>query len=422
VKGIKIIKGAFIFLLLTISLFTTGCYDQREIDDLAYPLAMGLDLGEAEVLRMSLQLAAPLKIGGGGGEKGSEGNQGESSAVITIDTPSIYSGLNLINNVVSKEINMSHVKVLVISKKLAQSGIMKYLRAITRGREFRPDIFVVVSEGPAHDYLKNVKPILESNPSKYYELMLGKEFSLYYPTVRLSEFYNKAVCDYMEPVAVFSDIGKYSSPDEFPTAKEEKGDTLLELETLKAGDLPIVSGKKENEVMGMAVFKKDKLVAIAGGVEATAYKMLMGDYNYSFWSITDPQAEGLYVMMNVTQRSKPKIKTNIEGDKATIKITLDFEGDIVSIQSGIDYETNLEIIEETTKQQVKENIMNFLKKTTDEYDSDICGFGRYVKAKFLTWDQWKEFNWPEKYKNTTFDVEVKFDIRRTGLMVRSTRS
>ncbi len=413
---------AVLSLIFFLFLFITGCYDQREIDDLAYPLAMGLDVGETDVLRMSLQLAAPLKIGGGGGEGGDSGNQGESSTVITIDTPSIYSGLNLINNVVSKEINMSHTKVLVISKKLAESGIIQYMRAINRGREFRPDIFVIVSNGPAHEYLKNVMPILESNPAKYYELLLGKDFSLYYPTVKISEFYSKIVCDYIEPVAVFSDIGKYESTDDLPKLEDQTSSSFLEFEAnLKAGDIPIISGKKENEVMGMAVFRNAKMVGLASGVDASAYKMLTGDYNYSFWTIPDPQADGSFIMMNVTERSKPKVKVDIDGENVLIKVSLDYEGDIVSIQSGCDYEEHPEIIEEATERQVKENIIKFLKKTTDEYDSDICGFGRYVKRKFLTLDSWKSFNWAEKYKNTIFDIEVDFNIRRTGLMVRSTR-
>jgi len=421
-KALFIRKAVFLFFILLLSLFFTGCYDQREIDDLAYPLAMGLDLGETEVLRLTLQLAAPLKISGGGGESGGEGKQGETTEVITIDTPSLYSGLNLINNVVSKEINMSHANVLVISKRLAESGILKYMRAINRGREFRPDIFVVVTNGSAHEYLKNVMPLLESNPAKYYDLLLGKDFSLYYPTVEINEFYNKIVCDFVEPVAVFSDIGKYESVEELPKSANEEGNSNLEFEAnLKAGDIPMIVGKKENQVMGMAVFKNGKMVGIANGVDATSYKMLTGDFNYSFWTIPDPQADNLFVMMNVTERSKPKVKVDIKGDNVFIKISLDYEGDIVSIQSGLDYESNLDILEKATVNHVKENIMKFLKKTTDEYDSDICGFGRYVKGEFLTWDQWESFNWPEKYKNTTFDVELDFNIRRTGLMVRSTQ-
>ena len=93
---------------------------------MAYPIAIGLDIGHANILRMTLQLAVPLSIGGGGaGESGGgSGGGGEEKAVsvITIDTSSIFSGLNMVNNIISKEINMSHAKVIVISRKLAEEG------------------------------------------------------------------------------------------------------------------------------------------------------------------------------------------------------------------------------------------------------------------------------------------------------------
>ncbi|MGB3990043.1 MAG: Ger(x)C family spore germination C-terminal domain-containing protein, partial [Acetivibrionales bacterium] len=54
---------------------------------------------------------------------------------------------------------------------------------------------------------------------------------------------------------------------------------------------------------------------------------------------------------------------------------------------------------------------------TDEFDADICGFGRYMKKHFLTLDEWKEFDWISQYKNCEFNVEVKFSIRRTGLLI-----
>ena len=59
-----------------------------------------------------------------------------------------------------------------------------------------------------------------------------------------------------------------------------------------------------------------------------------------------------------------------------------------------------------------------LQKTIDEYDSDICGIGRYVKGEFLTLDEWKNFNWSEQYRNTVFNIDVKFKVRRTGLIIK----
>ena len=54
-----------IIILLIFSFTLTGCYDRREIDDLAYVIALGLDIGQTNELRMTLQLALPIAMGSG---------------------------------------------------------------------------------------------------------------------------------------------------------------------------------------------------------------------------------------------------------------------------------------------------------------------------------------------------------------------
>lgn len=114
----------------------------------------------------------------------------------------------------------------------------------------------------------------------------------------------------------------------------------------------------------------------------------------------------------------PAIKIDIKKEPI-VTMKLDLEGDFTAIQSGKNYEDSPEIIEQLTGQMIKEELAAFLKRTTDEFNSDICGFGRFVKGKFLTWDNWEQYNWFEKYKSTTFDIMVDLKIRRSGLMIRS---
>lgn len=412
-----------IFLLSAVfSILLSGCFDKREVDELAYPLAIGIDVGEANILRLCLQLAAPLEIGsGGGGASGGGGGDGgsKSASVITVDTPSIYSGLNLINNIISKEINVSHCKVIVISKKLAENGFSEYLHALERGREFRPDIFVIISNGPVSEYLENVKPTLESSPSKYYELLLGKDFTSFYPSVRLDEFYFANESDAIQPVAILSDIGKYETADQLKIVADDKNAKPGALEgQYEAGKIPIVA-KKQNEVMGMAVFKNGKMVGTANGAESSCYRMITGDYNYSYWTIPDPLEKDKFVIMNIQQRQKPVIKVDLKDEKVKVNISIDLEGDFTSIQSDQNYEKNPEIMEQAAKELLKKQIMEFLKRTTDEFNSDVCGFGKTVKGKFLTWNDWENYKWFDKYKDTDFYVEIDLKTRRTGLMIRS---
>lgn len=407
-------------LLLIITILLSGCFDQHEVDELAYPMAMGLDIGEANKLRLTLQLAAPLSIGaGGGGNGGEKGGGGESSSIITVDTPSIYSGLNLINNIISKEITMSHAQVVVISRRLAEEGISKYLHAIQRGREFRPDIFIMVSNNPPDEYLRNVKPTLESSPEKYYELMLGKNFTSFYPNTRIHEFYYKNESSAVQPVAILTGLSKYSSIDQLMDPGKDKNNGEIRLEgEYEAGDIPIVADQK-NEVMGAAVFKKGKMVGTLNGKESECQQMVTGNFKYSYITIPDPYDKNLIIVLDILQRKRPVIKADLVNGQAKVHISIDLEGDFTSIQSGRNYEDQPQIIEQAVEEMQKKAVMALMERTRDEFDSDICGIGRHVIRKFPTWDKWEQYGWFDQYKNVHFEVDVNMQIRRTGQMIKT---
>ncbi len=413
-------KAAAVLLSVILMGSLSGCYDQREIDELAYPLAIGLDVGEANILRMSLQMAAPLAIGGGGGGEsggGGGGSAAETTSIITVDTPSIYSGLNLINNIISKEINLSHANVIIISKELAQKGVTHYIQAIQRGREFRPDAFIMVSIDPPDKFLENVKPLLESNPAKYYELLLGKDYASFFPDVRVSGFHFAEESDYVEPVAILSGINE---KDKVEQLDEKAGNVVSERPEgiYEAGSIPIAS-KQKTVAMGVAVFKKGRMAGTLNGAEAACYQMLTGNYKHSYWSFTDVYDEKKLVVMDIIQRKKPTIKAKLSEGRAVVNIVLDLEGDFTSIQSKIGYEDYQLPMEKKASEVIRDEITKMLRKTTEEYESDICGIGKYVKGNFLTLGDWKSFNWEEKYKKTIFNIDVKLKVRRTGLIIRS---
>ena len=53
-------KSFTLFLILTILLFSlSGCYNQNSIDKLAYVVAIGLDNGENNKLKLSFQISVP---------------------------------------------------------------------------------------------------------------------------------------------------------------------------------------------------------------------------------------------------------------------------------------------------------------------------------------------------------------------------
>lgn len=417
-------KYKIFIIIFTVCLQGTmlsGCYDRRELDDMAYPVALGFDKGKTNDLRMTLQVSVPITIAGG---EGGGGDAAKSVTVVTVDTPSIYSGLSMLNTFVSKQINLSHVKAIIFSEELAKEGISKYLHAMIRNREFRPNTSVIVSRSSAEEFIGAVKPKLETNPAKYYELLLSAyEYTGFSTATPLISFYHKTESLSIQPVAVLADVNDYKSSDEFDLSKstyKEKGRSYPLEGDFKAGDLP-KTGELNIELMGLAVFNGGKMVGDLDGDETTYHLMLEGKFNSMVITMQDPMKSDQFLVLHINRSRMTKKKVEMDGDKPKLFAKVSLESDILSIQSGINYESveNISKLEEATEAFIREGIIKYLDKSTKKFGTDTEGFGKALKSKFLTWKEWEKFDWLSKYKDSTYDVEVDVKIRRPGLITRT---
>ena len=120
----KINKNLFVLIIILFACIPllSGCTDTitRSIDTLGYVVGIGVDIGENDVLKLSFQIATPASSQGGSSSKGgsSSSSTSESSTYIinTVECNSVDTGLNLINSHISKNLNLSHCKVIVFSE------------------------------------------------------------------------------------------------------------------------------------------------------------------------------------------------------------------------------------------------------------------------------------------------------------------
>ena len=199
------IKYIFLILILLLSMFClSGCYDARGIETLAYAVAIGIDKGADNTIRLTLQFAVPTSS-----DSTSSSSQTSSSTVIYVDCSTIDSGISLINSYISKKVNLSHCKAIVISETLAYEGISDYIYTLVNNVEVRPDCYIIISRCDVYDFLSNSTPTLESVSARYYELILNSsEYTGYAETIYLSDFYKSILSSTEQPVAILG-RGKY---------------------------------------------------------------------------------------------------------------------------------------------------------------------------------------------------------------------
>lgn len=190
---------AIIILTLLLIISSTNYYGIKGIDNLAYVVAIGLDKGDNENLKLSLQISVPNSGDNGSGSS----SQSASVVVDSIECPSISTGINLFNSYLGKEVNLSHCKVLIISEELASEGVSEYLYTLTNSIEFRTDSNIIISKCDAKSYLEYSTPLLDKISARYYEIApTSSEYTGYTESIRLNEFFSAVTDSFSEPVAI----------------------------------------------------------------------------------------------------------------------------------------------------------------------------------------------------------------------------
>ena len=448
-------KKRLVALIILCSFLLSGCYDYIEPNDLAYVVAIGIDKGSNENLfNYTLQFARPTQISGGSSEEGGSGEK--TIGTVKVEAPSIYSAVNVANHVISKTFTLSHTKIIVISNEIAKSGIGNIVDTIGRSTDIRPSVFLCVSSDEAAKYLESVKPVVEINPVQYYRLIFESPNSSYIPKNDVGTVYLNMKSKTSQNTLPLVGVGKGSSGGESSGGGEGGGQsggqsgggqqqssgeenqsqspTPSSTDDMKipvnekafeynmkkyfAGKLDIEK-QNESEVVGSAVFKDDKMIATLSGIESEIFNILSGRFTSGYAVLYVPQSPTSPATIRIEQLAKPKVKIKLDKDKPKINIVLSLEGNFMSVPSDYIIENNLSEFEENTSQYIKDFSMEFLNRTTKEFNSDIIGFGKQAKKLFLTNEEFEKFDWNEAYKNAEFDCTVKFSIRRTGLTMRT---
>ena len=426
---------------LILILSFSGCYDANEPNDYAYVVAIGVDKAkEKNEYEISVQFAKPSQISGGASEQGGTG--GETLGLVTVEAPTIYSGINVANNIVSKRFQLSHTKIIVISEEIAKDGMNDIIDTIVRSSDLRPNMYIAVAKGGAKEYLASVKPEMEINPVKYYQLIFENDAAEFVPKSVSQKIYfyiNSKERDVILPLVSKSNEEpkeksdnkgqeKNGSNDEqennidLPKTDAETNYEGFEymMKEYIAGNI-VANKKNKSEAMGMAVFDEDKMVGELHDIETELYNIVNGTFKTNYNTFYNYKNPDVPIVMQTRQYKPPKITVKTENNSPKISIDISMEGSLISVSGDTLVEEDIYDYEEEIEKYIEEALGKFLNKTSKELGTDIFGFGVHAKKNFYDYKKFMDYNWDEAYKRAEFKIDADFTIRRTGLVIKNKR-
>ena len=417
-----------LLLLICILLFfltqLSGCYDARGIEDLAYVTAIGIDVADNNMINLTFQISLPESSS----SSDSGSSQSSKSENTTVQCSSINSGISLANSYISKQINLSHCKVIVFSEEIASRGIDDYIDTLSNNIEIRPNCNVIISRGSAKDFIENAKPSIETLTARYYEIALkSSEYTGYTTSTEFATFVNDIKNSFIEASAILGGVNDGNNV--------VQNDYYIGIDSnYVAGETPIKSGNKEEqtndstssgnsssseesadkmETFGTAVFKDDKFVGELTGFETLCFLLISDHIENCTISVPSPFEDGENQIDLYVRKSKnSKIKLDLSSGIPDITIDLFLEAHGLTLNESIDYTSMSDVdkLEKSAEEFMKVKVTDFLYKTSREYNSDIVGFGKYALSKYLTWDDWLKSDWSGNYKNANFNVNVNINV------------
>lgn len=435
----------FVILLGVFGNAFSASYVYSNIGDLAYVLALGIDVGEKSKLKISAQFSKTAVFTPGSGSSSEDTN---NMVLVSGEADSIFSGLNLLNSYIGKELNLSHCSVIIFSEEFAKQGIYTEILSLINNAQLQPSANLVISTSDAYDYLNNSTPNLEKMTVKYYETFaITSRFTGYISNISIGEFYDLLVTNGPSPTAILGGLnsttrkelaeGKSGNSEnsgggssgnssggsgETNSQQSSDGspDAVINPEDLTAGSSS-VSGNRGSENIGIALFKNDKFCGELTAVETICHLLIENNVDSCIISIDSPVAENEKIELRLTPSKKSKITVNIKDNLPYININLNLDADVITLQNNENYQSNeiLNKISDSAKEYLKKEINNYLNKVCKEYGIDIDKFYTKGLCHFLTIPEWKNFNWEEKIKNADFDINVNINVISSVLITKT---
>jgi len=179
-----------------------------------------------------------------------------------------------------------------------------------------------------------------------------------------------------------------------------------------------IRNQENIEIAGLAYFSGDKMVGVTQPLEIGYFMAIKGINPGGYSVFVQVPGTDQSVMFRSTHR-KSSTRLTIQNGKPHFKVRLTIEGNLDEKSSetfALTPDVIDQIVEELARGAAKS--MSSLIAETQRKESDIFGFGEYVRAKAPAY--WNRHiktldAWHGMYKDITVEIEPTIRIRRVGM-------
>lgn len=393
-------------LITAVGLLISGCWDQRDLEDRRFVLAVaidradqglgpeqGEDVSQTETFvqshgskryRLSLQLMdiAPSKSGSPGGPGGP---QAETTTYVISNTgESMFEMIRDMLGQVDRTLWLEHVQAIIISEAAArQGGLEPIFDFFRRDRETRRLVKVFITSGEARPLLDYQPP--NGEPSG---IFIANSLRLYRKDPHMPGW----------PTDVRDIAQSIDNKSRVLLARIELVDNVM-------------------KIGGMGLFKKGKFVGYVDEYATQGGNFLRGIEKSALITMECPEHPGKILVFELF-RHNTKLTPHVDGENIYYTLDIAMRGNLGETQCGRQHDTMdakvIHKVEELAAEEVKRNTL-YAFHTYQDLKVDVSGFGAKLKAhEPLAWEKVKDRWNDEVFPQVSLIVSVNVVIENIG--------
>lgn len=376
-KSKRVFISIFVFIYL---LCTAGCWNYRELDDLAIVAGAAIDKGADGQYTVTTEV---VDVDGNNDTK-------SESKLISMHGKTILDAIRNGISITGKKLYWSHCKVAILSKEIAEEGVTKVLDVFLRDAEIRNDVDIVYSRQDTAREILEAQETTESIKAFAIDKVLKNQ-------IKISKAPKTDLLDYSIEL-------------------QTKGISMV----IPAVHLEEVKGNMIPRVAGAAIIKDDKLVGELGEEDTQALLFVRNEVKGGV--LVDDKNVGLSAPISMEIfRNDTKVKPVVKAGKLKFKVNILVTVGIDEIQGNENFgdEKAVNRLEASTSAATQKKVTDFIKKIQSEYGTDIFLFGDKLREKNV--NKWKSVSgrWEEVFRNLEVDVDAKVHIKNSALIYKT---
>jgi spore germination protein KC len=366
---------------LLLSLVLTGCWNYQEIDQLDIAAGVALDKLSDGQYEMTVEI--------------SQISSGKNSTVkpqlLSSKGKTLFEAARNIILISGRKLYFSHTKVIILSREIAEEGIIKILDWYKRGYETREDVHVLISKEDSAKEILKTKDSAEEGIVSY----------------TLHDILNNQKI-----------VGKTPYNDVLTISIEQatKGVSSVLAAVSKRRD----SDKEVLELKGCAVIKDDKLKAFLDAEETFDLLFIRDEIEGGILPAKLKSGDETVAVSFEIFRNKTDVKPIIKNGKIRFEVIVNTTAALAEEIGEHSFigEQGIKELKLSAESMLKERLEALIKKMQTEHEADTFGFA----AKLYEEDP-KEYKkasqeWETVFRELEVKVEVNIDIKNTATLAQ----